>query len=219
MNQNVDNIISSVEYSPIKNSYTISNNKHTHNYNYYLNKIKTTIDPSIEPKNNSRYQRILLSSLDNYHSNDEESKKINEIQHYSYKKPYEDKIHSEKNKKVISKSKTKMNLNESELLMILNHMKGKDNVRTYKKKTLNISLNDNLSQNHFLKHIKFMKNMNNNNIRLNRHYTNITNNSSIYNNKYNDKVKKTQIFNNYYSINNIGNSQIPVRVINVYNGI
>ena len=41
----------------------------------------------------------------------------------------------------------------------------------------------------------------------------------MYNNKYNDKVKKTQIFNNYYSINNIGNSQIPVRVINVYNGL
>ena len=80
------------------------------------------------------------------------------------------------------------------------------------KKNLNLSLNDNIAPNNFLKHIRRAQhlNSNSNNIKFNQYYTN----SNI---KTVERNKGTQIYNNFYSINNIGNPNIPVKVINVFN--
>ena len=77
---------------------------------------------------------------------------------------------------------------------------------------LNLSLNDNIAPNNFLKHIRRSQHLNTNNIKLNQFYTN--NNNII---KTVERNRGTQIYNNFYSINNIGNSNIPVKVINVFN--
>jgi hypothetical protein len=79
------------------------------------------------------------------------------------------------------------------------------------KKSLNLSLNDNIAPNNFLKHIRRSQYINTNNIKLNQLYTNNNNN------KYFERNKGTHIYNNFYSINNIGSSNAPVKVINVYN--
>ena len=73
-----------------------------------------------------------------------------------------------------------------------------------------------IGQNNFLKHIKQIKPENINSLRLNQYYVNNSINS-ITNNKNIERNRGPQIFNNFYSINNIANSKIPVRVINVYN--
>ena len=98
--------------------------------------------------------------------------------------------------------------------MILNDIKGKENLRN-KKKSLNLSLNDNIGPNNFLKHIKRSQHLNTNNVKLNQFY--INNNNNNINIKTVERNKGAQIYNNFYSINNVGNSSIPVKVINVYN--
>ena len=109
-------------------------------------------------------------------------------------------------------------LTEPEILMFFNPTKNKENIRNNnKKKSLNISLNDNIGPNNFLKHIKQMKPAQTNNIRLsNQYYLNNINNS-INNVRKIERNKGAQIFNNFYSISNMGNSKIPVKVINVFN--
>ena len=107
-------------------------------------------------------------------------------------------------------------------MMILNPIKIKDNYRnSSNKKGLNISLNDNISPNAFLKQIKLVKGIPNNNPRLNQYYANNTNSSNnninINNIGNNEKSNGPQIYNNFYSINNIGSSNAPVKVINVFN--
>ena len=79
---------------------------------------------------------------------------------------------------------------------------------------MNLSLNDNIGPNTFLKHIRNNQHLNTNNTKLNNQfYINNINNSII---KTLERNKGAQIYNNFYSINNIGNSNIPVKVINVY---
>ena len=95
-------------------------------------------------------------------------------------------------------------------MMILSDINEKENYRDNRKKNLNLSLNDNIAPNNFLKHIRRAQHLNSNNIKLNQYYTN----SNI---KTVERNKRTQIYNNFYSINNIGNPNIPVKVINVFN--
>lgn len=103
-------------------------------------------------------------------------------------------------------------------MIMLNPIKYKENIKNNnKKKNLNISLNDNLGQNNFLKHVRQGKIENTNNIKLNNQYYLNNINNSINNIRNIERNKGTQIFNNFYSINNIGNSKIPVKVINVFN--
>ena len=58
------------------------------------------------------------------------------------------------------------------------------------KKNLNLSLNDNIAPNNFLKHIRRAQHLNSNNIKLNQYYTN----SNI---KTVERNKGTQIYNNF----------------------
>ena len=132
-------------------------------------------------------------------------------------------------KRNIRTNRIDRDLTEPELMMIFNSMKNKENIEynfnnNIKKKHLNISLNDNMGQNNFLKQVKQVKNTGTNNIRLNQYFSSNTNNTNINNNANNknvindkEKEKGTQIFNKFYSINNIGNYKIPVKVINIFN--
>ena len=107
-------------------------------------------------------------------------------------------------------------------MMILNPIKIKDN---YKNNNLNFTLNDNTNQNQFLTKIKQTKNVSNNNPNpsSNQYYSNNINSVNIINNNGNIENNNTynsngpQIFNNFYSINNLGNCKIPVKLINVFN--
>ena len=76
---------------------------------------------------------------------------------------------------------------------------------------MNITLNDNINQNIFIKQIRQSKGLNDIYPNLNQYYSNNKNNIGL------EKNNGTQIFNNFYSINNIGNAKIPFKVINVYN--
>ena len=76
---------------------------------------------------------------------------------------------------------------------------------------MNITLNDNINQNIFIKQIRQSKGLNDFYPKTNQYYSNNTNNIGL------EKNNGPQIFNNFYSINNIGNAKIPVKVINVYN--
>ena len=138
------------------------------------------------------------------------------MRNISYKRSYDNKSIREKMKRNIG---TNRDLTEPELMMIMNPIKEKENIRNNnKKKSLNISLNDNIGQNNFLKHIiKHSKPITTNNIKINNQYYSNNINNNINNNRNLERNRGTQIFNNFYSINNIGTSKIPVRVINVFN--
>ena len=87
-------------------------------------------------------------------------KKINNTRNSQQKRVFE------KNKERIKRSMIpNRDLTESELMMILNSLKGKENYKN-KKKSLNLSLNDNIGPNTFLKHIRNNQHLNTNNTKL-----------------------------------------------------
>ena len=200
----------------IKHKSTYTNNNNI----YYNEKFPTTVD-----NNDNISQKKLI--IDNYNkikksgnSYEKNIKKINnKVRHYTYKRSCDEKRIKERKKREILSNR---DLTEPELMMILNPIKIKDNYRnSSNKKGLNVSLNDNISPNAFLKQIKLVKGIPNNNPRLNQYYANNTNSSNnninINNIGNNEKSNGPQIYNNFYSINNVGNTKIPVKVINVFN--
>ena len=217
INYDYEKFIIKENYSPIKQKNS-SNNKINNKYHY--DKMPTSIEQKNNLNNNNHKQLLINNDgLKNKNNNINEKtiRKINKIKTYTNKRTYDDKSIKEKIKREIVSNR---DLTEPELMIMLNPIKYKENLRNNnKKKNLNISLMDNISQNIFLKHIKQGKigNTNSNNIKINNQYYSNNINNSINNIRILEKNKGTQIFNNFYSINNIGNSKIPVKVINVFN--
>ena len=199
--------------SPIRKRNTY-NNKH--------NKNCAQINTLTESENNLNFncsniptKKIRINS--NYYLNisnnkytiEKNIKKINNTRNSQQKR-----ISNEKNKERNRKNLIpNRDLTESQVMMMINDLKGKENYRINRKKSLNLSLNDNIAPNNFLKHIRRSQYINTNNIKLNQLYTN-NNNNNI---KTVERNKGTHIYNNFYSINNIGSSNAPVKVINVFN--
>ena len=218
ININFNNLIPNNKKIKHKSTYTINNN----NNNYYKEKLRTTF----ENNNDIINQKKLLIDY-NYTKNkkagnsyDKNIKKINnnKIKHYKCKRTIDDKRIKER-KKIDSKSNR--DLTEPELMMILNPIKIKENYKN--NNNLNITtLNENNNQNKFLTKIKQIKGIGNNNPNpnSNQYYSNNINNVNNINNNGNidnNNNNGPQIFNNFYSINNLGNCKIPVKVINVFN--
>jgi hypothetical protein len=203
---NKSNDMLNYNYSPIKKRNTYINNKFKYNCDNIYNSIESDNNMSHNYSNNPHKR---FTTNDNCEINiNRIIKKINNTRNSQQKRVFE------KNKERIKRSMIpNRDLTESELMMILNSMKGKENYKN-KKKSLNLSLNDNIGPNTFLKHIRNNQHLNTNNTKLNNQfYINNINNSII---KTLERNKGAQIYNNFYSINNIGNSNIPVKVINVY---
>ena len=155
--------------------------------------MQTTVDNNdIISKNNIRI---------NGNSYDKNIKKINKkVKHYTCKRT--DKKSKERKKLELKSNK---DLTQPELKMMLNPIKIKENFRNNSgRKTLNISLNDNINQKMFKKQIKHLNNSSKNKNIPNQYYSSNTNNAP-------------KIVNNFYSINNDGNCKIPIKVINVFN--
>ena len=201
--------------SPIRKRNTFgNNNKH--------NKNCAQINTLIESENNLNYnysnipkKKIRINSnydlniSNNKYTIEKNIKKINNTRNIQQKR-----ISNEKNKERNRKNLIpNRDLTESQVMMMINDLKGKENYRINRKKSLNLSLNDNIAPNNFLKHIRRSQYINTNNIKLNQLYTN-NNNNNI---KTVERNKGTHIYNNFYSINNIGSSNAPVKVINVFN--
>ena len=206
-------------YSPIRKRNTFTSNKYRKN----CEQIRTTMESdnnlnfnfsNISKKKYINNNNNDLNISNNKYNSEANIKKINNTRNAQQKR-----IFNEKNKERTKKNLIpNRDLTETELMMILNDIKGKENYRNNKKKSLNLSLNDNIAPNNFLKHIRRSKHSNTNNIKLNKFYTN-NNNPNNNNNiiKTVERNKGTKIYNNFYSINNIGNSNVPVKVINVFN--
>ena len=220
INYDVDKFNLNNRCSPIRHRYTLINKCN----NKYYEKIQTTIDLNNNNLNNKNinYKKLVINNPESIKNpkcinyNEKNIKKINNKRKYVNKRSYDEKSIKVKIKREIAPNR---DLTDPEILMIFNPEKNKENIRNNnnKKKNLNISLNDNLGQNNFLKHIKQMKPAQTNNIRLkNQYYLNNINNS-INNVRKIERNRGPQIFNNFYSINNMGNSNIPVKVINVFN--
>jgi hypothetical protein len=199
--------------SPIRKRNTFTSGKYRKN----CEQIQTTMESdnnlnfnfsNIPHKRNITNNTSDFNHSQNKYINETYMKKINNTRNIQNKRVFNDK-NKERTKKNLIPNR---DLTESELMMILNDIKGKENYRNNRKKSLNLSLNDNIAPNNFLKHIRRAQHLNTNNIKLNQFYTN--NNNII---KTVERNKGTQIYNNFYSINNIGNSNIPVKVINVFN--
>ena len=101
-------------------------------------------------------------------------------------------------------------LTDPELRFISNPIRIKEGYKSNSiQKSLNATLNENINQNKILNQNRIFLNNNFNSI---QYYSNNNNNVNL------DKTNNApQIFNNYYSINNVGNCKIPVKVINVFN--
>jgi hypothetical protein len=201
----------------------VKNIKHKSNYInnniYYNEKFPTTVDNN-DRNDNIGKKKIIIENYNKIKkggsSYEKNIKKVNnKVRHYTYKRSCDEKrIKERKNRDIISNR----DLTEPELMMILNPIKIKESYRNASgKKGLNITLNDNVNANAFLKQIKQVKGLVNNNPRLNQYYTNSMNNININNIGNFEKNNAPQIYNNYYSINNVGNTKIPVKVINVFN--
>ena len=218
VNINYDKIISKIHYRPINERYNFVNQKNENNYfydknptsielnnndyNYYLKKVSVNNEPNFRNKIETNYNKKNI-------------KKIKIIPNITNKRTFDDKYIRERKKKEIG---TNIDLTEPELRMFFDQIKCKEIAgNNNRKKSLNISLNENINQNNFLKHIKQVKPININNVRLNQYYSNNNNKNSINNIKNIERERGTKIYNNYYSINNIGNYKIPVKVINVFN--
>ena len=221
INYDYDKFLLKESFSPIKRK-SLLNNKNKSKFSY--EKISTSIESNnckLNNKNNN-HKKLLINNLESIKNknvinyNNRNVKKINKMRNISYKRSYDNKSIREKMKRNIG---TNRDLTEPELMMIMNPIKEKENIRNNnKKKSLNISLNDNIGQNNFLKHIiKHSKPITTNNIKINNQYYSNNINNNINNNRNLERNRGTQIFNNFYSINNIGTSKIPVRVINVFN--
>ena len=202
-------------YSPIRKRNTYANNKFRKN----CEQIHTMVsDDSLNFNfSNLPQKRCIINNNEfnipqNNYFCEKNIKKLNNSRNTQQKRTFNEKNKERKMKNFIPNR----DLTETELMMILNDIKGKENIRNNKKKNLNISLNENIAPNNFLKHIRRSQHLNTNNIKLNQFYTNNNNNNNI-NIKTFERNKGTQIYNNFYSINNIGSSNIPVKVINVFN--
>ena len=198
----------------IRHKYTYNTSNTNNSYNYFNEKYPFNIDD----KNNGvinkiNHKKIPIENNKNKkgdYSYEKNVKKLNnKVRHYTFKRSYDEKvIRSRKKKDLISNR----DLTEPELMMISNPIKIKDSYRNNSNnKNLNFTLNDNINQNIFLKQIKQSKGLNDFYPQTNQYYSNNTNNIGL------EKNNGSQIFNNFYSINNIGNAKIPVKVINVYN--
>ena len=208
ININYKNLIPNYKYIKNKSAYT----SNSHNYNNN-EKLKTTVDNNDFIENNNNLNRIKKGER----SYDKNIKKINnKIRHYTFKRTYDEKRMKERKKNDIISNR---DLTEPELSLILNPIKIKENRKNIiNKKALNISLNDNIIQNNYLKQLNHQKNQGNKNPNLNQYYpNNINNNININDGNIKNNNNGLQIFNNYYSINNEGNCKIPVKVINVFN--
>ena len=175
-----------------------SDNISNYNYSSILQKKARLINNNINiPKNNHNYYQ------------DQNIKKINNTKNYQHKRLSNDK-NKERNRKNLIPNR---DLTETELINLLNSDNIKENYRNNRKKSLNLSLNENIAPNNFLKHIRKSQYLNTNNVKLNKFYIN-SNNNNI---KIIERNKGTHIYNNFYSINNIGGSNVPVKVVNIYN--
>ena len=214
-NINFNQLISNFKNKNLKHKSTYSNNSQLYNYN---EKFQTTVDNTdiINNINHKKLKNENFSKKKNDYSYEKDVKKLNnKIRHYTYKRSYDEKgIRAKKKRELLSNR----DLTEPELMMILNPIKIKENDRNNSnRKNMNISLNDNISKNTFLKQIKQVKSLNSNNPRSNQYY------NSNYINNINENIGNIekdngpQVFNNFYSINNVGNTKVPIKVINVFN--
>ena len=221
ININFNNLIPNNTKIKHKSTYTINNNN-----NFYKENIRTTVENSNDIFNQKKLyiDNKYINKKKAGNSYDKNIKKINnnKIKHYTCKRTTVDDKRIKERKKIDSKSNR--DLTEPELLMILNPIKIKDNYKN-NNNNLNFTLNDNINQNQFLTKIKQSKNVSNNNPNpsSNQYYSNNINSVNIINNNGNIENNNTynsngpQIFNNFYSINNLGNCKIPVKLINVFN--
>ena len=217
INYNYDKFILKDNYSPIKQINSCNNNKF--NNKHYYEKISTTIDGNINNKNYKKinHRKLVINNSESLKNrkiiniNEKNMRKIDKVRNYINKRINVDKSTKEKIKREII---TNRDLTEPELMMVFNPIKCKENIRNNnnKKKNLNISLNDNISQNNFLKHIKHSKNGITNKIRINNQYYSNNINICINNIRNYERNRGQQLFNNYYSISNKGNSKVPVKV-------
>lgn len=214
-NINYSNDLLNDNYSPIRKENKCKINKYNKNYeqnhtsvesdnisNYNYSsilqkKVRLINNNTNIPKNNHNYYQ------------DQNIKKINNTKNYQHKRLSNDK-NKERNRKNLIPNR---DLTETELINLLNSDNIKENYRNNKKKSLNLSLNENIAPNNFLKHIRKSQYLNTNNVKLNKFYIN-SNNNNI---KIIERNKGTHIYNNFYSINNIGGSNVPVKVVNIYN--
>jgi len=198
----------------IRHKYTYNANNTNNSYNYLNEKYSSNIvDKNNEAINKINNKKIPIENTKNKkcdYSYEKNVKKLNnKVRHYTFKRSYDEKvIRSRKKKDLMSKR----DLTEPELMMISNPIKIKDSYRNNSNnKNMNITLNDNINQNAYLKQIRQSKGLNDFYPQTNQYYSNNTNNIGL------EKNNCPQIFNNFYSINNVGNANIPVKVINVYN--
>ena len=198
----------------IKHKYTYNMDNINNSYNYFNEKYPSNIiDKNNDALNKINHKKISIENSKNNkgdYSYDKNVKKLNnKVRHYTFKRSYDEKvIRSRKKKDLISNR----DLTEPELMIISNPIKIKDSYRNNShNKNMNITLNDNINQNIFIKQIRQSKGLNDFYPKINQYYSNNTNNIGL------EKNNGPQIFNNFYSINNIGNTKIPVKVINVYN--
>ena len=198
----------------IKHKYTYNMDNINNSYNYFNEKYPSNIiDKNNDALNKINHKKISIENSKNNkgdYSYDKNVKKLNnKVRHYTFKRSYDEKvIRSRKKKDLISNR----DLTEPELMIISNPIKIKDSYRNNShNKNMNITLNDNINQNIFIKQIRQSKGLNDFYPKTNQYYSNNTNNIGL------EKNNGPQIFNNFYSINNIGNTKIPVKVINVYN--
>ena len=157
INYDCDKFLLKESFSPIKGK-SLLNNKNKSKFSY--EKISTSIESNnckLNNKNNNNHKKLLINNLESIKNrnvinyNNRNVKKINKMRNISYKRSYDSKSIREKMKRNIG---TNRDLTEPELMMIMNPIKEKENIRNNnKKKSLNISLNDNIGQNNFLKHI------------------------------------------------------------------
>ena len=189
------------------NSNTIINN----NNNKYsiINNIKYN-----EHKTNNSFNFINQLPIKK-HSFLRNSKKIN-VRSNSYRIPEHEKNFIN-NKRYIDQ---KSNLTESEIL-ISNHLKFKNsknnfpkfaNLSLFSNRLKKIGISNNNATKSFLHNIKennennLFSNLNNSNIISGRYYLNTQ-----------DELKCQKIFNNFYSFNGVSASNLPIKVINIFN--
>ena len=207
-NINNGNDILNDNYSPIRKRNTFSNNKYRKNSQQIHTTMESDNNMNFNFSNISQNRYMNNNTNDIHASQNRYNKEINIKKINNNKNSIPKRVFNEKNKR--KNLIPNRDLTESDLMMILSDINEKENYRDNRKKNLNLSLNDNIAPNNFLKHIRRAQHLNSNNIKLNQYYTN----SNI---KTVERNKGTQIYNNFYSINNIGNPNIPVKVINVFN--
>ena len=179
----------------IRHRYTYNANNTNNSYNYLNEKYSSNIvDKNNEAINKINNKKITIENTKNKkcdYSYEKNVKKLNnKVRHYTFKRSYDEKvIRSRKKKDLMSKR----DLTEPELMMISNPIKIKDSYRNNSNnKNMNITLNDNINQNAYLKQIRQSKGLNDFYPQTNQYYSNNTNNIGL------EKNNCPQIFNNFY---------------------